>query len=120
LVVSINHVNIMTADLAGSIAFYTAVIGFSEGARPPFDFAGAWLYDGDRPAVHLVERAEVPRGGGGAFNHVAFAVDALDPAIARLDRLKVPYRGPGYLPGSAIRQCFFTDPNGIVIELQGP
>jgi hypothetical protein len=70
--------------------------------------------------VHLVVAAEESRNTDSALDHVAFAFDALDPVLTRLDRLKLPYSHPKLVPGTAIRQCFVTDPNGITVELQGP
>jgi catechol 2,3-dioxygenase-like lactoylglutathione lyase family enzyme len=116
--VQLNHVNIRAQDLAATVAFYTEAIGLKEGWRPAFDFPGAWLYDDARPVVHLV------LGGGQAddvvVDHVAFAVDALDPVLARLDALNLRTTPPRPVPGTDIRQCFLKDPNGVTVELQGP
>ena len=51
MAVQIHHVNIRTRDLEGTIAFYTEVVGLTNGYRPDFNFPGAWLYDSARPAV---------------------------------------------------------------------
>ncbi len=50
----LDHVNIRTTDLAGMIAWYTDILGLENGFRPNFSMAGAWMYLGDTPAVHLV------------------------------------------------------------------
>jgi catechol 2,3-dioxygenase-like lactoylglutathione lyase family enzyme len=107
MTVHIHHVNIRTADLEATIAFYVDAIGLTVGDRPPFGFPGAWLYDGAQPAVHLNLVSEAPR-------------NALDPALARLDRLGLRYTRPKPVPGTDIRQCFLRDPNGVTVELQGP
>jgi catechol 2,3-dioxygenase-like lactoylglutathione lyase family enzyme len=120
MAVRLQHINIRTSDLQGTVDFYTKVIGLSLGARPDFDFVGAWLYDGMQPAVHLREVAEGSAQAGDTVDHFAFQVDSLDEAVAHLDRLGVRYRGPNYLPGTAVRQCFLQDPNGVIVELQGP
>ena len=120
MAIHINHVNIRTKDLAGSIAFYTEALGLTKGNRPDFGFPGAWLYDGTKAAVHLNETAEEAGNVDNAMDHVAFAVDRLDEALSRLDRLGIPYSRPRAIPGSEIRQCFAKDPNGVTIELQGP
>ncbi len=54
------HVNIRTNDLEASIAFYRDALGLRLGERPDFGFPGAWLYDEDKPAVHLNEAVEAP------------------------------------------------------------
>jgi catechol 2,3-dioxygenase-like lactoylglutathione lyase family enzyme len=91
-----------------------------KGERPPFGFPGAWLYDGARPAVPLTLAAQGPAGAAAAVDHVAFAYDALDEALARLNGLNLRYTPPKLVPGTPIRQCFVKDPNGVTVELQGP
>ena len=46
MAVTLNHVNIDAQNLEETIAFYVQAIGLAEGWRPPFGFAGAWLYAG--------------------------------------------------------------------------
>ncbi len=120
MAVHMQHVNIRTTDLERTIAFYSDAIGLTNGWRPDFGFPGAWLYDGAKPAVHLNLVAEEPQNAGNAVDHVAFAFDALDPVLARLDRLKIGYSAPRLVPGTELRQCFVKDPNGVIVELQGP
>ena len=43
----LDHFNVVTSDLEASRRFYVRVLGLREGARPPFDFPGAWLYCAD-------------------------------------------------------------------------
>ena len=119
MAVHLHHVNILAEDLEATVAFYVEVVGLTKGERPAFGFPGAWLYDGARPAVHLTLAAEKPAGAA-AVDHVAFAYDALDEALARLDRLNLRYTPPKPVPGTRIRQCFVKDPNGVTVELQGP
>jgi catechol 2,3-dioxygenase-like lactoylglutathione lyase family enzyme len=118
--VHLHHVNINTEDLEATVAFYVEAIGLTKGDRPPFGFPGAWLYDGARPAVHLNLTAETPASPTAAVDHIAFAYDSLDETLARLDRLNLHYTRPKPVPGTAIRQCFAKDPNGVTVELQGP
>ena len=54
LITGLDHINIRTADLAGTKAFFMDVLGLSEGWRPAFPFPGAWLYAGEKDVVHLV------------------------------------------------------------------
>jgi catechol 2,3-dioxygenase-like lactoylglutathione lyase family enzyme len=120
MAIHIHHVNIRTNDVERSVAFYTDALGLTKGYRPNFGFGGAWLYDGEKPAVHLNETAEKAGNTDNAMDHVAFVVDRLDDTLSRLDRLGVAYSRPKAIPGSEIRQCFAKDPNGVTIELQGP
>lgn len=116
----IHHVNIRTKDLEGSIAFYRDALGLVLGDRPDFGFPGAWLYDDDKPAVHLNEAIEPPGAQTGAFDHVAFSVDDLDAVLARMHASGIRTYGLRAIPGSRMRQCFMKDPNGITIEVTGP
>jgi catechol 2,3-dioxygenase-like lactoylglutathione lyase family enzyme len=99
------------------VAFFRDALGLHEGWRPNFPFGGAWLYAGDSAVVHLVDlRAAKAPSAQGALDHFAFAIDDFDAARARLDAANVPYRTTE-VPGGTIRQMFFTDPNGVNIEL---
>ena len=112
----IDHVTIATDDLDATIAFYQDVLGLEVGPRPAFPFAGAWLYAGGRPIVHLkapgVQRAD------SALDHVAFYTDDFSNVIARLDRMHLTYQHQ-VLPGGSLRQCFLKDPNGVRLEITG-
>ena len=51
---TLDHVNLKTTRLAEMVAWYRDVLGLEAGARPDFDFEGAWLYAGTHAFVHLV------------------------------------------------------------------
>ena len=56
---SLNHFSIRTLDLDRTRHFYTEVLGFADGPRPPFPFPGAWLYAGStadyaNAVVHVI------------------------------------------------------------------
>ena len=40
----LDHINIHTSKREETLKFYTEMLDFQEGFRPPFDFPGAWLY----------------------------------------------------------------------------
>lgn len=117
MIQGLDHINIRTAKLAETVAFFRDVLGLTEGWRPPFDFGGAWLYQGERAIVHLVER-ETPLlpSREACIDHIAFAIDDYEATRARLDAAGLTYR-EAPVPGSAIRQMFVQDPNGATIEL---
>jgi catechol 2,3-dioxygenase-like lactoylglutathione lyase family enzyme len=116
----IHHVNIRTKNLDASIAFYRDVLGLVQGHRPDFGFPGAWLYDQDKPAIHLNEAVETPSTASNALDHVAFYTEDMDGVLARLDAMGVHYYGLRPLPDGKTRQCFMKDPNGITVEITGP
>ena len=113
----LDHVNIGTHRLAETKAFFRDVLGLTEGWRPDFPFGGAWLYAGETAVVHLVELVE-PRAPSrkAALDHFAFRIDDYDACLRRLDAAQITYRASD-VPGTAIRQIFITDLNGVNIEL---
>ncbi len=112
---SLDHVNVFTDDLEGTVAFYTEIIGLKDGDRPPFDFPGAWLYCGDQAVLHLV--AEPPAGAEtGPIDHVAFRATGIKAMRNRLRRHDLAFFERD-VPDMPLRQIFVKDPNGVQIEL---
>ena len=113
----LDHINIATDDLDGSIAFYRDVLGLTVGPRPDFPFAGAWVYAEERPIVHL-KAPGAEWQVDAAIDHAAFYTDDFAAFVARLDRLQIAYRLQ-VLPDASLRQCFIRDPNGARLEITG-
>jgi catechol 2,3-dioxygenase-like lactoylglutathione lyase family enzyme len=70
-------VNTRSADVERTKEFYLR-LGFRIGDRPPFASRGCWMYLGNQPVLHLVQRREGQQhhDGPGNVDHVAFeAVD---------------------------------------------
>lgn len=114
----LQHVNIRCADLTRSRDFYVNLLGLVDGYRPPFASVGHWLYIGDLPAVHLVQRTgagDAPTGGG-AVHHIAFRGVGLDEMKARLTAHAVPYV-EDVVPLDGSIQLFIHDPDGVQVEL---
>jgi catechol 2,3-dioxygenase-like lactoylglutathione lyase family enzyme len=113
----LDHINIRTAELERTRDFFVRVLGLTEGWRPPFAFNGAWLYAGGRDVVHLVEVAEPAQPSrGSALDHFAFAIEDYEEAVRRLDADGLAYRATT-TPGTATRQIFVSEINGVTIEL---
>ena len=117
----LDHVNIRTANLAALSEFYASVLGLPKGARPPFQFGGAWHYCGERAVVHLVEVARQPAGQEPRLEHFALRAEAgagrLEGFIARLKAGKVKYNVTE-VPGAGITQVNVYDPDGNHFEVQ--
>lgn len=125
------HYSIRTLDLDASRRFYTQVLGFHEGPRPPLKFPGAWLYlkEGDADGVvhiigidpagetlkYLGERAASTEGAGN-LDHIAFEATGLAEMRARLDERQLRYT-ERTLPDLELHQLFLQDPSGITLEL---
>lgn len=112
----LDHVNIRTARLGDMVGFYGEVLGLHPGARPPFTFNGAWLYCGERAAVHLVEVARERQTREPRIEHFAFQAAGLADFLARLRAKGIAYR-ISIVPGLKLRQVNIHDPDGNHIEV---
>jgi len=136
---ALNHFSIRTTDIDATRVFYETVLGLTVGPRPPFDFPGLWMYNGDHASpvnamVHVIGiDKNDPQGlkkylgdrdlsslqGSGALDHIALSATGLAAMVAHLTRLGVPYRERN-VPVLGLHQLFLDDPSGIVIELNYP
>ncbi len=132
----LDHYSVRTVDVEASRRFYTEVMGFNAGYRPPFDFPGLWLYNGAQypettGVVHIVgvdlqnpeglkaylgDRDLSSLNGTGTVDHMAFRADNLKDMRERLQRNGVAYR-ERTVPSLNLHQVFFEDPNQVTIEL---
>ncbi|HTJ62982.1 MAG TPA: VOC family protein [Alphaproteobacteria bacterium] len=136
----LDHCNIRTFDLDGTIKFYSDVVGLKDGDFPGSRSMGAWLYDvSERPILHIIaidpkdpqaalDRVRDRLGslagdldlssmkGGGAVDHIAFECDDYDGMADKLTGLGL-YFTRNEVPSINLRQLFVNDPNGITLEL---
>ncbi len=135
----LDHYSIRTLDIEASRRFYTEVMGFTAGFRPPFDFPGLWLYNGAQypettGVVHIIgidpdnpqglkdylgDRDPASLAGTGTVDHMAFTATGLADMRARLSRNNVAFR-ERTVPSLGIHQVFFEDPSGVTLELNYP
>ena len=135
----LDHYSIRTLDVEASRRFYTEVMGFEVGFRPPFNFPGLWLYNGapypvSCGVVHIVgvdlnnpqglkdylgDRELGSLNGTGTVDHMAFAATGLADMRARLKRHGTEYR-ERTVPSLGLHQVFLEDPSSVTIELNYP
>jgi catechol 2,3-dioxygenase-like lactoylglutathione lyase family enzyme len=135
----LDHYSIRTLDIEASRRFYTEVMGFEVGFRPPFDFPGLWLYNGARHpesygVVHIIgvdlanpeglkqylgDRDLSTLNGTGTVDHMAFAATGLAEMRARLERNAIAYK-ERTVPDLGLHQVFIEDPSQVTIELNFP
>ncbi len=135
----LDHFSIRTLDVEASRRFYTDVMGFTVGFRPPFDFPGLWLYNGPQypdttGVVHIIgidlsnpqglkeylgDRDLDTLNGTGTVDHLAFAATDLVGLHERLKQHQVAFR-ERTVPSLHLHQVFFEDPSGVTIELNYP
>ena len=132
------HYTLRSLDMEASRRFYTEILGFKVGYRPPFKFPGIWLYLGDDSekygTIHIIGLdPNDPQGlidylgdksvdslkGTGALDHIAFNATGLADMRATLKARGLDYR-ERTVPDLRLHQVFVTDPSGIVIELNYP
>lgn len=137
-VTKLAHYSVRTTQLALSLRFYTDILGFREGYRPPFDFPGAWLYMGgdesDYGLVHLIGiDLDDPQGliaylgdkdpgsleGSAAVDHIAFMVTGLHDMRTRLAAANLAFR-ERTVPSLGLHQVFVEDPSKVTIEMNFP
>lgn len=119
----LHHVAISATHCDETTDFYRKVLGFRDLRRPPFDFAGAWLYGYDMQ-IHLIEPrnepyAQQPPGHSPPIDsrahHFAFAVEDVAPVKKLLEEHGVIYSEN--VNAGGIHQIFFRDPEGHHLEV---
>jgi catechol 2,3-dioxygenase-like lactoylglutathione lyase family enzyme len=132
------HFSVRTTDLEASRRFYTGILGFKVGFRPPFKFPGLWLYRGgdeaDYGVVHIIGiDKQDPQGlveylgdkdvsalhGSAAVDHLAFLATDLRDMRQRLQDAGITFR-ERTVPNLELHQVFVEDPSGVTIELNFP
>ena len=117
-----NHFTIRTPEPETVRDFFSSIIGLHDGPRPPFNFPGFWMYEGNQAIVHIIGDADhSPPLDTGAFDHAAFEGDGshYDEMIKKLNNFGFKYC-TRIVPGISRRQIFITGPHGIKIELNYP
>jgi catechol 2,3-dioxygenase-like lactoylglutathione lyase family enzyme len=123
---ALDHVNIITADLEGTVRFYTELLELEpRDGPPPLTHENArWMYDESGRAILHINTLECPRaydrevraGPTGALHHVALRCSGYEEARARLS-----WRGIDHqlndVAAVGLRQIFVLDPNQVLLEL---
>lgn len=115
MITDLDHVNIETDDLDGTVAFYQGVLGMESKAKPSGN-SGVWLYVGGRAVVHVNVVDEGAASTPANLNHIAFAATDLTATTTSLDQASVAYEVVER-PGLGITQVLCRDPNNIPLEL---
>ena len=113
---AMNHFTILTDDVGRTVEFYRALLGLTEGPRPPLQFPGAWLYAGGNAILHVVGGRAADELKAGVIDHMAFSAKDLSDTLARLTAHNIEHTCRKQ-PGSGTWQVFFFDPNGARVEL---
>jgi catechol 2,3-dioxygenase-like lactoylglutathione lyase family enzyme len=117
-VAGMNHFTILTDDLPRTLAFYEEHLGLKPGARPPFNFPGAWLYaeGGNDAILHVIAGVERKALVKGVIDHMAFTGRGLPATVKKLKDRGIDHE-LRRLPSYGTWQLFFHDPNGAKVEI---
>jgi catechol 2,3-dioxygenase-like lactoylglutathione lyase family enzyme len=116
MAVTMNHFTILTDDVDATIRFYGELLDLHPGARPNFDFPGAWLYSGDAAILHIVGGRPKTELRAGVIDHMAFTGRDLPNTLKALDARGITHTCRRQV-GSGTWQVFFHDVNGAKVEL---
>lgn len=124
MLLRLHHLAIITADYAAAKRFYTKVLGFEILAENYRTERNSYKLDLALSGQYLIElfsfpnpppRPSYPEAAG--LRHLAFAVADLPAALLRLDAYDVPYEPIRVDELTGRRFTFFTDPDGLPLEL---
>ena len=117
---TIDHVNIETPDIERAERFYADVLGMTTGDRPNFALPGRWMYVNGQPVVHIMtvaqDNALLTGSKDAAISHFALRIENYEDARAHLKSCDIDFEEV-VVPGTAMRQLFFSDPDGVLVEL---
>lgn len=132
----IHHVNIQATDVRRTAAFYTSILGMTEGqwvlppnaGYIPVSKDRLCLFedpsrDGQAQGLHIIKPdpdfaarnnlRHNPSVGG----HFAIQVKDMRAVIKRLEAARVPYSDAGQFAIPGLWNIYFTDPEGNLIEV---
>lgn len=116
MIEGMNHFTVIAEDERKTLDYYVGLLGLEPGPRPDLGFAGAWLYAGGRPVLHVYFDRPVPAQRAGVIDHMAFTARDLKAVKARFDAAGVRYDLRRQV-GAGTWQLFSFDPNGARVEL---
>ena len=114
-----DHLTVRTRDLTCAKAFFEQVLDLTEGERPLIvrQIPGCWLFDGDRPVVHLIATAhDGADNPAEAIDHVGIRPnESCRDFRARLEHLGISYSLMDVVELQE-RRVFFRPPGGAFLE----
>nr|WP_295869109.1 VOC family protein [uncultured Chitinophaga sp.] len=124
LLQAVHHIAVICADYQRSKAFYTDVLGLQVIREVYREGRDSWKLDlalGDQYVIELFSfpdpppRASRPEACG--LRHLAFAVTDIAAAVQELHQKGVSTETIRIDPYTGKRFTFFTDPDGLPLEL---
>lgn len=123
---ALDHINIITADLDGTAAFYADLFNLQRRDAPPplTPQTAQWMFDEAGRAIIHINSLDCPRtfardvmpGPTGSIHHVALNCSGHAEMVARLDARGRTHQD-NLVAAIGLRQVFTMDPNGVLLEL---
>ena len=102
---ALDHYTVKTTDVEATARCYEDVFGMEGGPMPELDFPTLWLYAGNKPVLHFIERDEVTETDGGLIDHVAFRATDYSGIKVKLDARDIEFQEQ-CLPQIGLHQVF--------------
>jgi catechol 2,3-dioxygenase-like lactoylglutathione lyase family enzyme len=116
-IAGLDHYALLCSDPERTVRFYCDIVGLQAGPRPDLSFAGAWLYAGSHPIVHIIFDKPIPTKDTGAVDHLAFVAKGnANEAISKLTKQGIPHTSR-LIERTGVTQVFFRDPDNVGVEL---
>lgn len=119
----LNHLLVVADDLQAMRRFFVQVIGLEDGPRPPFPFAGHWLYSEGAALIHLAQASAEPGDRqvkpAGVIDHLAIQGADLAVTRERLAAVGVEHF-ERRVPVEGHLQIFVPGPEGVKVEFLFP
>ena len=110
------HVTVQTEDLQGSIDFYTWLLNLPVSRRFQIPDGEIAFLGEDETKFELIYTKMYKKAGTAEGISVGFAVESLEEKMNMLKSGNIP-TSPILSPNPHVRFCYFTDLNGIKIQL---
>ncbi|EPH7221999.1 MULTISPECIES: VOC family protein [Serratia] len=120
----VHHIAIIGADYAASKHFYCDILGFTLLSEVYREERDSWKADLALNGQYTLELfsfpsppARVSRPEACGLRHLAFSVDDIEQAIAHLQAAGIACEPVRVDPYTQSRFTFFSDPDGLPLEL---
>lgn len=124
MILAVHHIAIICADYERSRAFYTEVLGLQIVREVYREERNSWKLDlalGQQYIIELFSFPDPPprpsRPEAQGLRHLAFTVQDIENAVQQLQQHGVVTEPVRVDPYTGKRFTFFTDPDGLPLEL---
>jgi Glyoxalase/Bleomycin resistance protein/Dioxygenase superfamily. len=110
------HVTVQTENLQGSVDFYSWLLGLPVSRRFEFQNGEIAFLGDEETKLEFIFNQGYQKSGTAQGISIGFSVNSLEEKMALLDEKEIIHT-PVLSPNPHTRFCYFTDLNGIKIQL---